>query len=300
MTLINLTNDSPAVAFRCGGNLPALAERVDMDSHRPEAAALCAALCFIRTLLKECPRDPAIGMSPRLDFVLDNKSIAEDDLRWERGDSASVFDCLKSDHDPLRGVQHEICNLPTASSVSWVKGHQGRHEPRSELSLDAPANCIADDACADTRSRPPSEAGRLPDWIPGTQAALRHHGTLVAKKQDDHAHTAATAPCLRARLINKSWRRDPFLDDEWSDEALRDADWQSARPSPKSKSKGEQRQLSKLVNNWTPTLRHRAAQGNGKKPSTTSSAAQATAAPKLGVKPSLRFFSASPTVTLQR
>jgi hypothetical protein len=31
--LIDTEEESPTIAFRCGGNLPALAEYLDMDSH---------------------------------------------------------------------------------------------------------------------------------------------------------------------------------------------------------------------------------------------------------------------------
>jgi hypothetical protein len=57
--------------------------------------------------------------------------------------------------------------------------------------------------------------GWLPDWIPGTTAALLHHGKLVTKKQDDYVTTAATAPRLRKWLIKKSKRHDPFLAGRW-------------------------------------------------------------------------------------
>jgi hypothetical protein len=108
-----------------------------MDSHHPEAAALYASLCFVRLLLLKYPRGPTTRLIPRLHFVLDNKSVADDDLKWEFEDSTSVFNYLKSDYDLLQGIQREICNLPIASNISWVKGHQDRHKPRSELSLEA-------------------------------------------------------------------------------------------------------------------------------------------------------------------
>jgi hypothetical protein len=57
----------------------------------------------------------------------------------------SVYTYLKADYDILQGIQHEIANLPIASSVEWVKGHQDRHKPWSELSIEALVNCFADD-----------------------------------------------------------------------------------------------------------------------------------------------------------
>jgi hypothetical protein len=33
--LTDINNESPTVAVKCGGNLPNLAEYIDMDSHRP-------------------------------------------------------------------------------------------------------------------------------------------------------------------------------------------------------------------------------------------------------------------------
>jgi hypothetical protein len=56
--------------------------------------------------------------------------------------------------------------------------------------------------CTETHHhRHPSAVRRLPDWIPGTKAALLHHGKLVSKKQDMYVHTASTGPRLCKRLI---------------------------------------------------------------------------------------------------
>jgi hypothetical protein len=43
--------------------------------------------------------------------VLENKSVAVDDLEWTFGNDTSVYDYLKSDYDILQGIQHEIANL---------------------------------------------------------------------------------------------------------------------------------------------------------------------------------------------
>jgi hypothetical protein len=80
-----------------------------------------------------------------------------------------------------------------------------------ELSIDAKDNCIADDVCTETHHRHPSEVGQLPDWIPGTLAALLHHGKLVTKKQDD----------------KKSKQHDPFLEADWDMTTFNDIDWKS-------------------------------------------------------------------------
>jgi hypothetical protein len=94
------------------------------DSHHPEGAALFSALCFVCLLLTKYPRGPITGVVPKLQFVLDNKSVAEDDLEWTYGQETSVFYYLKSDYDLLQGIQCEIQTLPIASKGSWVKGHQ--------------------------------------------------------------------------------------------------------------------------------------------------------------------------------
>jgi hypothetical protein len=176
-----------------------------MDSHHPEGAALFAALCFVRLLLAKYPRGPVTGAVPSLRFVLDNQSVAEDDLeQWKYGQETSVFDYLKSDYDLLQGIQCKIEAVPIAARVNWVKGHQDHHKLRSELSLEARVNCIADDVCTETHHHHPRNVGRLPDWIPGTKAALMHKGKLVSKKQDTYVTTAATAPRLHKQLIAKS------------------------------------------------------------------------------------------------
>jgi hypothetical protein len=130
------------------------------------------------------------------------------------------------------------------------------------LSLEALANCIADDVCTETHHRHPSAVGHLPDWIPGTKAALLHHGKLVSKKQDAYVHTASTGPRLRKHLIKKSKKHDPFITDDWDDATFDDINWKSVQASLESKTKGEHYQLSKFINNWTPTLHHGATQDN--------------------------------------
>jgi hypothetical protein len=93
------------LSVKCRGILPNLAEYIDMDSHCPKGAALCSALCFVRLLLTKYPRGPTTGVVPKLQFVLDNKSIAEDDLESTYGQETSMVDYLKSDYDLLQGVQ---------------------------------------------------------------------------------------------------------------------------------------------------------------------------------------------------
>jgi hypothetical protein len=150
VVLNDIMNESPTLSVKCGGNLPNLAEYIDMDSHRSECAALFSALCFVRLLLTKYPRGPITGVVPKLQFVLDNKSVVEDNLEWTYGQETSVFDYLKSDYDLLQGIQREIETLPIALKVSWVKGHQDQYKQRMELSLDAKANCVADDVCTET------------------------------------------------------------------------------------------------------------------------------------------------------
>jgi hypothetical protein len=62
--LTNILDGPPTVALKCGGNLPTLANYIDMDLHRPESAGLYAALCFVRLLLLDHPRAPLTGMIP--------------------------------------------------------------------------------------------------------------------------------------------------------------------------------------------------------------------------------------------
>jgi hypothetical protein len=107
-------------------------------------------------------------MIPQLHFVLNNKIVAIDDLEWTFNNDTSVYTYLKANYDILQGIQHEIANLPIASSVEWVKGHQDQHKPRSELSIEALVNCFADDVCTDTHHCLPQDVGRFPDWVPGT------------------------------------------------------------------------------------------------------------------------------------
>jgi hypothetical protein len=49
--LTNIANESPMLSVKCRGNLPNLAEYIDMDSHHPEGAAHFSALWFVCLLL---------------------------------------------------------------------------------------------------------------------------------------------------------------------------------------------------------------------------------------------------------
>jgi hypothetical protein len=101
-----------------------------MDSHQPEAAALYASLCFAcPTTTPPTLMGPHTGTTPRLQFVLDNKSIAEDDLSWDYNSMTSIFDFLKSNYDILQGIKHQITDLPIAPNISWVREHQDQHKP---------------------------------------------------------------------------------------------------------------------------------------------------------------------------
>jgi hypothetical protein len=125
----------------------------------------------------------------------------------------------------------ELESLPIASNIKWVKGHQDRHKPRNELPLKAKANCITDHVCTETHHQHPSEVGHLPDCIPGTKAALLHHGKLITKKQYDYVTTAATAPRLCKCLIKKSKRHDPFLEQDWDAATFKDINWKGMQSS---------------------------------------------------------------------
>ncbi len=152
--------------------------------------------------------------------------------------------------------------LTNLLSVSWVKGHQDHHTLWNKLSLEALANCLANDICTETHQQHPNEVGHLPDWIPGTGVALLHHGKLVTKKQDKYVCTAATAPQLCDRFITTLQHHDPYIANNWDDDTFNDINWKSVCASLDCLSKGQLYQLSKFLNNWTPTLHHRATQDN--------------------------------------
>jgi hypothetical protein len=62
----DIANESPTLSVKCGGNLPNLAEYIDMDSHCPEGAALFSALCFVLLLLTKYPRGHITGVVLKL------------------------------------------------------------------------------------------------------------------------------------------------------------------------------------------------------------------------------------------
>jgi hypothetical protein len=91
--LTNIASESPTESVKCGGNLPNLAEYIDMDSHHPEAAALFSALCFIRLLLTKYPPGPTTAQAMFHDYTLSSTTKV-----WQRmtlsGNSAKKLQCL--------------------------------------------------------------------------------------------------------------------------------------------------------------------------------------------------------------
>jgi hypothetical protein len=79
--LIHLDQEEPTLAVTLGGHMPEIAELFDMDSHRPESAALYAFLVFAKKLLADFPEarplptQPPLAPppEPRLRIVIDNK-----------------------------------------------------------------------------------------------------------------------------------------------------------------------------------------------------------------------------------
>jgi hypothetical protein len=106
-------------------------------------------------------------------------------------------------YDLLQGIQCEIETLPIALKVSWVKGHQDHYKPWNEPPLDAKANCIADDVYTETHHHHPSKVGCLPDWKPGTKAALLHNKKLVTKKQDDYVTSHRSHGSLPSQMTDQ-------------------------------------------------------------------------------------------------
>jgi hypothetical protein len=253
--LINLDQDEPTLAVSLGGNLPEIAEFLDMDSHRPEAAALYAGLTYVRRLLEAHPPISATQEIPRIRFYLDNKSVTQD-LEWDFTTDSAVFDYLKADYDILQGITSEIELLPIHVSVRWVKGHQDDTTEWDDLSIAAKANCHADRICTETHYQHPNATGRFPEWVPGLKAALLHNGRLVTKRQDEYVTTAATTPRHRKYLIKKSQRRDPFITTDWTDATFDDIDFRALEQSMKATSFGRRIQISKFAHNWTPTRDH--------------------------------------------
>jgi hypothetical protein len=99
-----------------------------MDSHRPEAAALFAALVLIRRLLTENPIDPETQPTKSVKYFLDNKSVI-DNLEWPFNEQTSIFNYLKADFDILYGINTKRDATPLTPTILWVKGHQDDHLP---------------------------------------------------------------------------------------------------------------------------------------------------------------------------
>jgi len=259
--LINLHQDEPTLAVRSGGWMSPTAEFIDLASHRPEAAALYAAHMFLQRFLRKFLFCGPIRNNVLLRFVLDNESVT-DDIEWHPDIDSSVFDFLKADYDILQGIQRLSRNLPLKTSVRWVKGHQDRHTPWDELTNSAKANILADRECDQVYRRPVNESGLFPEWINGTKIALLHKGTPINKRLDDYVRTSVTAPRLRAYIIEKSQKRDPHIEDKWTDEVFDDVDWRTHGEAFRSLGPGRKIQISKFMCRWTPTRKQRSRYDN--------------------------------------
>ena len=81
--LMHPSSPKLTVTIHLGGHIPVLAEFLDMDSHRPEAAALLIRIFLVGTIMIECPWP--IRPMPQdvwLCFFLDNKSVTTNVDWW--------------------------------------------------------------------------------------------------------------------------------------------------------------------------------------------------------------------------
>ena len=254
----NLEDEEPTVAAKSGGWMTPLAEFLELDSHRPEAAALYAAMHFLQGFLRRNPQT-FIGPLPEhtaLRFVLDNKSVTQD-LEWNLDVTSSVFEYLRADYDILQGIQRLKDTLPIKSTVRWVKGHQDRHKEWDQLSIEAKVNVLADRECDAVYQRQSQQSGIFPTRINGTKAVLLHKGLPVTKKLESYVRIAATAPRHRAHLIKKSKDHDSHIEDIWDDDVFDDIDWQAHGRAFKALRTSRKIQISKYIHKWTPTLKQR-------------------------------------------
>lgn len=254
--------EQPMLAAPTGGKLPPLAKFIDVDPHRPEAAALLTAMVVVRRLFDENSPENETEPAARVQYCLDNKSVT-DDLKWTFGTHTSVYDYLKPDYDILQAINGErAVTLEEEEliqpNVSWVKGHQDDHKPLEELSGPALANCYADKICDIMHSATDNEAGRFPEWIPNLPAGLLHQGQLVTKTQESHVITVTTAPALQESVMSDSKKRGPVIEEQWTEATFNCVDWQANQSSFKALSPGKKIQIAKFAHEWTPTLHHRA------------------------------------------
>jgi hypothetical protein len=115
---INTDSPEPTTAMKLGGWMNPLAPHLDLDSHRPEAAALYAALVYVSRFLEMHPQ-PTIGPLPyavALRFILDNQSMTND-IDYELDLTSSVFDYIRANYDILQGIQRELLHLLIRTSI---------------------------------------------------------------------------------------------------------------------------------------------------------------------------------------
>jgi hypothetical protein len=184
---INIRATTYTLAAVAHGRMPDLADHIEMDSHRPEGAALYAGLTWIQTLLLAHPRPPGLPPPTRsIRVVIDNKSVTQDSQNTMH-DNTPVFAYLRPDYDITQGIQKLLASLPVPTHICWVKSHQDSDTPWDTLSNDARLNVTADKACEIAHTAEPLLTGIFPEHVPGTHASIHFQGRMISK----HAHSRA-------------------------------------------------------------------------------------------------------------
>jgi hypothetical protein len=237
-----------------GGFLPPTAPYAEHQSKRPEAAALYAALTWIKYILTLYPNQHPTPTPPRpLPIHLDSKAVLND-LTYAPDDTTSSFRYLHPDFDIIQAIQQLIPTLPIKVKLYHVKSHQDDNTSFPELSPPAQINVLADAHATAIHQMQPHTTGLFPSWLSNTKAALYHHGHQVTSNIPAYVRTAAHAPDMKEYLIDRS-RTATGRDHPWNTDTLDSIAWKHLGHALRSLTTGQRLQTSKFMNDLLPTRR---------------------------------------------
>ena len=249
---LSTTNLCIEADVKGGGFLPPTAQYAEHQSKCPEAAALYAALTWIKFILTLYPNQhPTTTPPPPLPIPLDSKAVL-DDLTYTPDDTTSPFHYLQPNFDIIQAIQQLIPTLPIKVKLYHVKSHQDDNTPFPELSPHAQINVLADAHATAIHQMQPHTTGLFPSWLSNTKAALYHHGQQVTSNIPAYVRTAAHAPKMKEYLIDRS-RTATGTDNPWNDETFYSIAWKHLGHALRLLATGQRLQTSKFMNDLLPT-----------------------------------------------
>ena len=150
---------------------------------------------------------------------------------------------------------YELRQLHPESSVTWVKSHQDRGTPVSQLPLESRMNVHADKLAGRFQRRSPNHKEKLPPMIEGTRCQFVLEGRAITSKLKKSARTVRAEKALLDFVAKKrQWRPGVRATIDWEcyKQAIRS--WTSAYKKD-AITKASPSFLHKFLHGWLPVGR---------------------------------------------